>query len=151
MLTCGKGGSWAFEGLRKSAKFLQRIGLLTRPVRSPHPHDVNSPSGISSCSGFPAGSEGKAPACNAGRSLGRRGPLEKEMATHSSWQSRFHSEPSFLRLWVAAILVTGCVCMASSCVCKDRERETDRERDKETQRGRDRERDIHTEKQRDRT
>ena len=33
--------------------------------------------------GFPGGSEGKASACNAG-DLGRKDPLEKEMATHSS-------------------------------------------------------------------
>ena len=66
VLTHGKEGSWAFEGLRESAKSLQQLGLLPRPVRGPHPHDANSPSGISSCSGFPGGSEGEASARNAG-------------------------------------------------------------------------------------
>ena len=66
VLTRGKEGSWAFEGLRESAKSLQQLGLLPRPVRGPHPHDANSPSGISSCLGFPGGSGGEASACNAG-------------------------------------------------------------------------------------
>ena len=41
--------------------------------------------------GFPGGSDNKEPACNAGdirmtwvQSLGRKDPLEEEMATHSS-------------------------------------------------------------------
>ena len=34
-------------------------------------------------SGFPGGSEGKEPACNAG-DLGRNDPLAERMATHSS-------------------------------------------------------------------
>ena len=42
------------------------------------------------CLGFPGGSDGKEPACNAGNpsSLGREDPLEKEMATHSSILAR---------------------------------------------------------------
>lgn len=34
VLTVGKEGSWAFEGLRESAKSLQQLGLLPRPVRA---------------------------------------------------------------------------------------------------------------------
>ena len=55
------------------------------------------------------------------------------------WQSRFHLEPSFLAVWVAAILVTGCVsAWPLLCVCKGWKRERDRqgERQRDTQRNR---------------
>ena len=49
--------------------------------------------------GFPGCSEVKASACNVG-DLGWEGPLEKEMATHSSilaWESLWTEEPGVLQ------------------------------------------------------
>ena len=52
---------------------------------------------------FPGGSHGKESACNAGDpgpSLGWEGPLEKEMATHSSilaWEIPWTEEPGELQ------------------------------------------------------
>ena len=52
--------------------------------------------------GFPGDSDGKVSACNEGdqvQSLGRKAPLEKEMATHSStldWKIPWPEEPSRL-------------------------------------------------------
>ena len=52
---------------------------------------------------FPAGSDGKASACNVGtrvQSLGWEGPPEKEMAAHSSilaWRIRWIGDPGRLQ------------------------------------------------------
>ena len=57
--------------------------------------------------GFPSSSEVKASACNAGdwvRSLGQEGPLEKEMATHSSilaWRIPWMEDPGGLQSTVS--------------------------------------------------
>ena len=51
-------------------------------------------------SDFPGGSDGKESAYNAVRSLGRKDPLEKEVATHSSilaWEIPWTGEPSGLQ------------------------------------------------------
>ena len=52
--------------------------------------------------GFPCGSDSKESACNVGNpwSLDREGPLEKEMATHSSiltWEIPWEKEPGRLQ------------------------------------------------------
>ena len=61
--------------------------------------------------------------------------LEAGSPSMRGWQSRFHSEPSFLGLWVAAILVTGCVSARPLlCVCKGWKRERDRQTGRETER-----------------
>ena len=54
-------------------------------------------------SGFPAGSDGKESACNAGdlvQSLGQEDPLKKEMATHRSilaWKIQWTEEAGGLQ------------------------------------------------------
>ena len=53
--------------------------------------------------GFPGGSDSKESACNAGelvQSLSQEGPLEKEMATHSSmvaWRTPWTEKPGRLQ------------------------------------------------------
>ena len=94
IMASGSITSWQIEG-KKVETVTDFIFLGSKiTVDSDFSHEIKRP-----LMGFPGGSEVKASAWNAG-DLGRKDPLEKEMATHSSvlaWRIPWREEPGRLQ------------------------------------------------------
>ena len=89
-------------GGRETGGYLLPRPILEAAILIPRSGPTQKPIG-SSAEGFPGGSDGKESACNAGdlvQSLGQGDPLDKQMATHSSflaWRIPWTEKPCGLQ------------------------------------------------------